>query len=733
MPSLVFSVRFHAGRYHGLDTEGRSEWPPSPARLFQALVAGAAKGSVLAKEDRDAFGWLEQLEAPVIAAPTVRKGQIFRHFMPNNDLDTVGGTPNRIGEIRTATKRFHPQLFDSETPFFYVWSFDHGVEYATRMRDIAHDLYQFGRGVDMAWAVAEILYADQAEARLSTHAGAIYRPAVNGGGRAVACPLPGSLNSLIDRYEKSRIRFKTMIEPAPTKRDPSRMKVAGRSFSQPPKPRFRQVFYDSPPVRLLYEMRDMTENAGFLPWRLSEAVQLAVIIRNYAAEELRAALADKTGTVERAIGLCRDATEADKASRIRIVPLPSIGHPHADHGIRRLLVEIPPNCPLAADDVAWAFSRVGKIDKTTGEILWTLLPAEERGMLGHYGVSDATEHGSRLWRTVTPMALPISRPRGRKNGSVRSDIESSVATGVTQALRHAGVTSRTASVRVQREPFDAKGARAEDFASGTRFSPARLWHVEISFARSVAGPLLAGDGRYLGLGLMRAIKRVEGAHAFVVVNGRSSHADSQSVARALRRAVMALVQSRLGERTALPAFFTGHEADGSPARRGGRSHLAFAFDEARQRLLVVGPHLLEGRHPSLAERKYLKLLDAALADLRELRAGAAGLLRLEPSTIVEDDDPLFARAKTWTTQTEYRPTRHSKGKTPEQAVIADVGLELRRRGFPTPTSIEEITVSRGPRGGLRAQLMLVFSTAVRGPLLLGRSSNFGSGLFVATR
>lgn len=64
MPSLVISVRFFGGRYHGLDTEGRPEWPPSPGRLFQALVASAAKGAILREEDRNAFAWLERLKAP---------------------------------------------------------------------------------------------------------------------------------------------------------------------------------------------------------------------------------------------------------------------------------------------------------------------------------------------------------------------------------------------------------------------------------------------------------------------------------------------------------------------------------------------------------------------------------------------------------------------------------------------------------------------------------------------
>ena len=34
--ALLVAIRFHEGRYHGA-----GGWPPAPARLFQALMAGA--------------------------------------------------------------------------------------------------------------------------------------------------------------------------------------------------------------------------------------------------------------------------------------------------------------------------------------------------------------------------------------------------------------------------------------------------------------------------------------------------------------------------------------------------------------------------------------------------------------------------------------------------------------------------------------------------------------------
>lgn len=80
------------------------------------------------------------------------------------------------------------------------------------------------------------------------------------------------------------------------------------------------------------------------------------------------------GAIERALS-GREATEADKATRrVRILPLHSIGHSHADCPFRRLLVEIPPNCPLRADDRAWAFSGL----PITGEISGNLVRTDER-------------------------------------------------------------------------------------------------------------------------------------------------------------------------------------------------------------------------------------------------------------------------------------------------------------------------------------------------------------------
>jgi CRISPR-associated protein Csb2 len=209
-----------------------------------------------------------------------------------------------------------------------------------------------------------------------------------------------------------------------------------------------------------------------------------------------------------------DGSDGNPASgRVRILPLPSIGHHHADRAIRRVVIEVPSNCPLGADDVQWALSGLELADRNTGEtpaIMVTLAADENEGMLTHYGVGERGGH--RRWRTVTPAALPHSsarrridpeRTRGEVKGGQERASECARASGaVVQALRHVGVRASAEAIRVQREPFESNGERVETFAEGTRFSKHRLWHVEIEFFNEIRGPLVIGDGRFLGLGIM---------------------------------------------------------------------------------------------------------------------------------------------------------------------------------------------------------------------------------------
>lgn len=744
--ALLLSVRFHDGRFHG-----RPEWPPSPARLFQALVAGAANGAALDHPDVDALAWLESLDPPVIAAPSGRATKGFTNYVPNNDLDAVSGDLRRVAEIRAA-KLIKSVLFEADLPLLYVWHFDGDTGHAEQVRDIADRLYQLGRGVDMAWAAGEVGEKDEAKARLESYAGVLYCPCTSGEGCMLACPAPGSLKSLIDRHKKNRTRFSIVTAPAPTKADPSRIKVIGQTFSQPPKPRFRQVAYNSPPQRLLFELGETAGQGGFYAWPFTNIVRLVETVRDGAAralcDALCNALPDQCAVVMR-VFIGRDSTEADKAQRIRILPLPSIGHVHADHAIRRLLVEVPPDCPVNARDIAWAFTAWQPHDRETGELYgWQLVEiSEEAGELytkmpGHYGINGRNLF--RLWRTATPAVLPLHAERRHidpnrireeaKGGSERLAEEARAIAAVRHALRHVSINTPVEAIRVQREPFDARGTRAEAFADGTRFSKHRLWHVEITFAVPCQGPIVIGDGRYIGLGIM-APEATAFCKAFVfaIEHPLPLVRDRPDVLTALRRALMAL--DRDGDTGRVSTLFSGHEPDGSPAGDGVHRHVFLAADADENgctldRLYVIRPDAADRRARISLEE--IACFERVTTRLRQLRVGKTGVISLCCSSVLTAGDPLFGPARTWESRTAYSPTRHaSRRKDPGLAVIQDVIMECERRGLPKPEAeLLELTV--GPKGGHPvARLRICFPVAVEGPIMLGRDSHSGGGLFAA--
>lgn len=111
MTYLLLTVRFLDDRYHGLlDRGGPPEWPPSPFRLFQALVAGVARrGELVFGEDVPsnarftpigrALVWLQRhtLEhPPIIIAPKSKPGRAITRFVPNNDGDTIFDRQERL-------------------------------------------------------------------------------------------------------------------------------------------------------------------------------------------------------------------------------------------------------------------------------------------------------------------------------------------------------------------------------------------------------------------------------------------------------------------------------------------------------------------------------------------------------------------------------------------------------------------------------------------------------------
>lgn len=719
--TLLIQARLLDDRYHG-----HGDWPPSPARLYQALIAGNAIGARLPTDCTAALRWLEALPPPEIRSQRGRLGLPYTSFVPNNDLDAKGGNPARVADIRVG-KTIRPRHLDARRPILYLWRFQASAaadSAADQLCAMAGNLYQLGRGLDMAWAQAEVMDTATAVQAVAAFPGDIFRPGERYGEVTLDCPQPGSLDSLITRFQAQRMRLRSVQEGR-------KVKVY---FTNPPKAQFKPVDYNPAERWRLFELRAQRDGSPLHSWPQHRAVALVEQVRDRIAERLTNALEGQGDLIERVI-IGRHATKTGKAIRIQLIPLPSIGAKYTNRSIRRLLLKVPADCPLAIDDIEWALS--GLSIGAQGAEKATLVAASDLGMLRHYGLETGDRY--RTWRSVTPLALPISAGRRRidpqrrlkeaKGGAERSEEEQRACAAVIQALRHAGLRGHVETVRVQREPFSDRGIRAEAFAADTRFPKERLWHIELVFAEPREGLIILGDGRYLGLGLMAPDPdAVTGVWAYDIIAGLEGNPKPESLTRSLRRAVMARVQAQMGPNRQLPGFFTGHEADGRALRRGSHGHLAFAFDPVAHRLFIIAPHRLGLRHVQRGERGHLERLDIALQDFTQLRAGPAGLLRLARTAPTTTDSPILARARTWESLTPYQPTRHAKRLPPAEALREDVLAEIRRLQLPIP-EVRILSVHKGPRGGLEGHLRLDFPTVQCGPILLGRTRHFGGGLF----
>lgn len=711
---LVISVRLHEGRFHG-----GPEWPPSPARLFQALLAG---GSVSRSADTELHRCLQWLErsgaAPQILSPYVVKGQTVKTWVPNNDLDSVGGDPSRVSELRTS-KLASPIIFSPEDVFHYIWPLgeSYDVENAEAVISLARTLYQLGRGVDMAAAEGRILDDSSLQALVEDYIGERHHPspAASGvdGERTLLCPQPGSLSSLVARHQQSLQRF-----------DVRRKETL---FRQPPKAKFRPIAYNARAVYRCFDIRSTVKVGAFSAVPLTRVSAYTADVRDRIAERLTVALPSHDSRIRHAFyGEALESVSAidSRETRVQIFALPSIGHEYADRAVRRLLIRVPLKCPLSPEDVFWACTGLG-IHQPHGDI-GVLEPSEDTTMMHHYGATSSVR-GSFHYESVTPVVLPFLKGSARRTGSERNDVDAELRSAVRQALRHAGFDVSARDVHVQKEPFERKGQRAELFSTETRFAPERLWHVRLELGQEIGGPLTIGDGRYLGLGLLAPTSRGPSPLAWSVVGGASPTALPLEITTAFRRAVMARTQAVLPRREELPSYITGHERTGEPSQNRPRAY--YVYSPKEEVLMLVPDYLArQQRRPTKGEQRNLELLSDALEQFTRLRAGKAGELQLERIPYTKEMDSIFVQATTWRSQTPYVVNRHYREKDAHAAVIRDVEESLRTAALPSAT-VTVLSIEPRHSGALSARLEISFATAVRGPLILGRTRFLGGGLF----
>ena len=301
MAKLRVTVDWLEGLYHGV------EWPPSPWRVYQALVAGSAMERRRAPELEAALRHLETLSPPVVTAPRAAVLRAVRASVPDNDGDRVlalaakgkpGAARTKAAKLASFRTRRARRFAGTVT---YEWeALAETAGHFQALGAIARSVSAVGQGIDLALARAELLDAP------SRPQGVRYTPSPDGR-LALGVPWPGGFDALQMRYRRERTRI-----------DPGR--VATRIEFSPRSQGYRSEL-ELPRVRwAAFTLR--TPADGRLVVDGARTVEVAAMVRHAIGCAAQSAGLGK-GAISELMGHGGDG-------RISVQPLPNVGYQHAD-------------------------------------------------------------------------------------------------------------------------------------------------------------------------------------------------------------------------------------------------------------------------------------------------------------------------------------------------------------------------------------------------------------------
>ena len=672
---LVFDVRFLLERYHG------GEWPPSPRRLFLALVAAlyqSPPGRFDTGDGDRALQYLERQGPPRIEAEGM-KGISYTLFVPNNDMDIIAkdhakrGWSDKDPKAYTTSKQMQPYITRSVR---YVWTLAPGMTDAEResvalLCRLAGEVPVLGLGIDPVALHCRLL--DVATPLAGAEA---YVPDNAGADIVVDVPAEGLLNDAKRRYDE----FLHQVTPTGFAKPGPITRKAGHGYRK-----------DGAPVPDLvtYRLVD-TESKRAVP--------------QGAVPELAAKLHAMCGA---------------RLGGARAVVLPSIGHRRADLSVRRAGILIPPSMHGAEADRLHACLDSKIV--TAGGIPFQLVQVDQ----DDDGVSRAYAQKSRVWRSVVPLD-PGDTAGG---GGSRRDAADLLA----GELARMGMKNNVMAIRVDKVP-DWRGLDKLPRGAG-------LWYAEIELRSPVSGPLVLGRGTDEGLGLLAPALLPDVAY-YAVVGSRPPVTKTVWIADAVRTAVMSQAGQLRRDRY-VPQSLSGHDDRGRPLHADHAHASWLPVDNDGDGLIDhVAVYAKGGFEPSMwrafaavtdvhDKRSLIVRLRFAGLHHREDIAGRCPLFgRADAWT---SSTPYYPP---WHSKTNFGVTEQIKRELQKRRmpfakhVACKDTAEIRTKAGAVPTRLfKAARAGRAPPHGVGRRVTVFFEGDVRGPVLLGANSHFGLGTF----
>ena len=489
------SVTFLDGRFHGRYGDGEPEWPPSPLRLFQAIVAANASDVDSGGHFEASLHWLERQPPPSIITPPAEVGTGYVLSVPNNAMDIVGrawskGNYFGSGDSNPAThrtmKRVRPvQMFENDV-IHYVWSLSDADAATNSVMDAlthcAKKIFTLGWGVDQVVANADVLDADQT----SQLQGKWWNPNVATGNRVLRVPREGTLNVLRKRHGAFLNRI-----------------TASGFVPVDPLTEFAKVGYRKPGESLgrphvVFELRN--EDDRFFAYPQRKLIHIAGMVRHLAIETMKhsppLSVDDVDQWVDRYVAGHSRNYEGEHR-QLSYLPLPSIGHRHADHTVRRVMISAPPGDDRLLDHLATRLAgmRLKPTKRTPLESPPTLIRVYRDKVAASY------TRPANTWASVTPVVLPGHNDR-KPAKTVRLMEKALRQSGIDQPCSFEWRTVSWWPKSLTAFKYD-RDRKPTGYIRPDHLETLSLVHLKLRFDDHilVPGPIAVGSGRHCGLGI----------------------------------------------------------------------------------------------------------------------------------------------------------------------------------------------------------------------------------------
>ncbi len=499
---LAFEVEFLTGVSVAASPSSRerSEWPPHPDRLFQALVAAWGRDEARDPRERQALEWLESLPVDdmIVVAPPARRRSIVNVYVPPNDAKTTGrpggAPPAHLGGALAVVPEFRknrqPRQFPAKVPAAerpivrYLWP-------SATAADLEHHkepLARLAREVTYLGHSHSLVRVALVEDALDIGEAVEGWLAVPGRPAALRMPHPGRLASLEDSYNRG-------VRPNPS----LVLKTFRPSGAAPP-----GTVFDPETITVL------ADEGGLVP----SLVAFPLVAKRLRDAWLAVAEANSLPVPPLLSGHDPGGIPTRKP-HVAIVPLADVGWTHSSGRLMGIALVWPRG--VEADDrraalriLAAFFSAdaaevglLGARRDSSGilhfgaEGTWRLAlePEPDRASLRPWRYTEP----ARRWATVLPMALD-RHPKDRPGESLENRVADACrSVGLPpEAVDGLAVKASThGAVKAAPSVGDVRKALPAD----SRYRGRYLCHVVVTFRQPVRGPLILGAGRFRGLGL----------------------------------------------------------------------------------------------------------------------------------------------------------------------------------------------------------------------------------------